>query len=203
MTTIGDHLVGRTAEMAAVDDALGVVRAGSTGSWSSGEPGIGKTRLLAELAARADAAAARCSRAARPSSSATSRSGSSSTRSTSTSPASTRGRSSRCDGDVRIELARVFPVACRSPRRRAGAPGRALPRAPRGAGAARAVGGAPSRSCWRSTTCTGPTRPRSSCSVRCCAARPPRRVLLALAARPRQLPERLAAALERADRAGR
>ena len=56
MTTIGDHLVGRTAEMAAVDDALGVVREGSTGCLVvEGEPGIGKTRLLAELAARADA----------------------------------------------------------------------------------------------------------------------------------------------------
>src|SRR5688572_10754919 len=56
MTTIGDHLVGRTAEMAAVDDALGVVRGGSTGCLVvEGEPGIGKTRMLAELAGRADA----------------------------------------------------------------------------------------------------------------------------------------------------
>ena len=56
MTTIGDHLVGRTAEMAAVDDALGAIRDGHAACLVvEGEPGIGKTRLLAELAARADA----------------------------------------------------------------------------------------------------------------------------------------------------
>ena len=58
------------------------------------------------------------------------------------------------------------------------------------------------RSCSCSTTSTGPTRRRSSCSPRCCAGRRRAAVLLALGARPRQLPERLAGALERADRAG-
>ena len=56
MTRIGDHLVGRAAEMAAADDALGGIRGGTASCLVvQGEPGIGKTRLLAELAARADA----------------------------------------------------------------------------------------------------------------------------------------------------
>ena len=56
MTAIGDHLVGRAAEMVVVDDALRVIREGSAACLAvQGEPGIGKTRLLAELAARADA----------------------------------------------------------------------------------------------------------------------------------------------------
>ncbi len=48
------HVVGRASELAAVQRALGEVEAGE---WRvlaiSGEPGIGKTRLLSELAARA------------------------------------------------------------------------------------------------------------------------------------------------------
>jgi DNA-binding NarL/FixJ family response regulator len=51
-----DILVGRTAELEAIDGSLAVLRS----RWVKpvlviGEPGIGKTRLLAELAARADA----------------------------------------------------------------------------------------------------------------------------------------------------
>ena len=55
-----------------------------------GEPGIGKTRLLAEAAARADAHGYLVLRGAHPSSSAISPSGSSSTRSTNTSGGSSR-----------------------------------------------------------------------------------------------------------------
>ncbi len=53
-----------------------------------------------------------------------------------------------------------------------------------------------------STTSTGPTRPRSSCSAPCSSGRRPRRCCWRSAVRPRQLPERLATALERAHRAG-
>jgi len=50
MTTIGDHLVGRAAEMAGLDDALGAIREGTAACLVvEGEPGIGKTRLLEEL----------------------------------------------------------------------------------------------------------------------------------------------------------
>jgi len=51
MPQVADRVVGRAAELSAIDDAL------TTGQTLlfSGEPGIGKTRLLAELAARADA----------------------------------------------------------------------------------------------------------------------------------------------------
>ena len=59
-----------------------------------------------------------------------------------------------------------------------------------------------SRSCSCSTTCTGPTRRRSSCSARCCAGRRPRAVLIALAVRPRQVPERLAGRARARARAG-
>jgi DNA-binding CsgD family transcriptional regulator len=49
-------LVGRRAELAAVADALGGLEAGRSAILAiSGEPGIGKTRLVDELCARADA----------------------------------------------------------------------------------------------------------------------------------------------------
>ena len=57
MATVAEQLVGRAAELGALERAverLGA-RAGRRRSLLVGEPGIGKTRLLAELAARADA----------------------------------------------------------------------------------------------------------------------------------------------------
>jgi DNA-binding NarL/FixJ family response regulator len=56
MTTVAEHVVGRAAELGALD--LAVERLGSGGPAAvmlDGEPGIGKSRLLSELAARADA----------------------------------------------------------------------------------------------------------------------------------------------------
>ena len=56
MTKVADHLVGRAAELEAIDRALGELCDGRTAPLViQGEPGIGKTRLLAELAKRADA----------------------------------------------------------------------------------------------------------------------------------------------------
>jgi len=56
MTKVADPLVGRAAELDAIDRALGELCDGGTAPLAiQGEPGIGKTRLLAELATRADA----------------------------------------------------------------------------------------------------------------------------------------------------
>ena len=56
MAKVADHLVGRAAELDAIDRALGELRDGRPAPLViEGEPGIGKTRLLAELAERADA----------------------------------------------------------------------------------------------------------------------------------------------------
>ena len=52
---IGEHLVGRADELGSLDHALAQLdRGGSCAIELVGEPGIGKTRLLAELAARAE-----------------------------------------------------------------------------------------------------------------------------------------------------
>src|SRR3954451_17488936 len=49
------HLVGRASELGSVDRLLAQVGEGRSAALELvGEPGIGKTRLLAELAARAD-----------------------------------------------------------------------------------------------------------------------------------------------------
>ena len=51
------QLVGRTDELGAIESALGGLERRSFGALELvGEPGIGKTRLLGELASRADAA---------------------------------------------------------------------------------------------------------------------------------------------------
>src|SRR3954464_8651502 len=51
-----DHLVGRAGELSSLDRVLVELDQGRSGATLLvGEPGIGKTRLLAELAARADA----------------------------------------------------------------------------------------------------------------------------------------------------
>jgi predicted ATP-dependent serine protease len=92
MTKVADHLVGRAAELEAIDRALGELCDGQTARLViEGEPGIGKTRLLAELAKRADTRGCTVLGGARQSSSVTCRSGFSSTPSTSTSPDWTRG----------------------------------------------------------------------------------------------------------------
>src|SRR3954451_19553401 len=50
------HLVGRASELAAVDRLLTQIAAGQSAALQVvGEPGIGKTRFLAELTTRADA----------------------------------------------------------------------------------------------------------------------------------------------------
>ena len=65
MADLAEHLVGRAAELDALDTALARGRAGRRGAIELvGEPGIGKTRLLAELAPARRRA--RTSRARRP-----------------------------------------------------------------------------------------------------------------------------------------
>src|SRR3954471_11506429 len=56
MPLVTEHLVGRAAELGTLDGAVnGLKRDGPAATVLVGEPGIGKTRLLAELAAHADA----------------------------------------------------------------------------------------------------------------------------------------------------
>ena len=56
MATVSEHLVGRAAELGSLDLAVeGLKRGQPAVTLLVGEPGIGKTRLLAELAAHADA----------------------------------------------------------------------------------------------------------------------------------------------------
>ena len=53
---LAEHLVGRAEELLAIEHALAELDQGESAALEvRGEPGIGKTRLLAELAARADA----------------------------------------------------------------------------------------------------------------------------------------------------
>jgi predicted ATPase len=55
VVVLGEHLVGRVEELGCVDQALDLLGEGQgTALAVVGEPGIGKTRLLSELAARAD-----------------------------------------------------------------------------------------------------------------------------------------------------
>jgi predicted ATPase len=55
---LATHLVGRASELGSVDRLLAQIGGGGSAALELvGEPGIGKTRLLAELAARADARA--------------------------------------------------------------------------------------------------------------------------------------------------
>src|SRR3954471_24119537 len=56
MATVADHLVGRAAEVGSLAGVIdGLARDAPAAVVVIGEPGIGKTRLLAELAAHADA----------------------------------------------------------------------------------------------------------------------------------------------------
>src|SRR3712207_4676165 len=55
MAVVADQLVGRSAELGVIDCALAGLRDKAFGALEVvGEPGIGKTRLLRELASRAD-----------------------------------------------------------------------------------------------------------------------------------------------------
>ena len=173
MARAADTLVGRSTELAAVDSALAGLERGCFAALElAGEPGIGKTALLDELAARADARGRLV----------------------------LAGRAAELERDLpfwtfadalddyvhgldprglaelseeeRAELAHVLPSL----------PGRPPHSRPTIASARTArCGGCwscwrrPSRSCSCSTTSTGRTRARSSCSARCCAGRRPRR----------------------------
>src|SRR3954454_6181021 len=56
MALVTEHLVGRAAELGTLEGAVeGLKREGPAATLLVGEPGIGKTRLLAELAVHADA----------------------------------------------------------------------------------------------------------------------------------------------------
>ena len=56
MALLADRLVGRAEELGSLDQVLAELDRGSAAAIELvGEPGIGKTRLLEELAARADA----------------------------------------------------------------------------------------------------------------------------------------------------
>ena len=55
MTSVAEQFVGRSAELGSLKQALAELERGRPGALElAGEPGIGKTRLLAELGARAD-----------------------------------------------------------------------------------------------------------------------------------------------------
>ena len=174
MSQVAPQLVGRPVELGVFDDVLAQLADGRSGAIEVvGEPGIGKTRLLDELAGHADADARGSSsfKARRRSSSATCRSGCSSTRWTSTSGRSTRAQLETLDlQDARAELAHVFasfptaavrsaPLASSDERYRTHRAVRELLEPV----------GATSRWSSSSTTCTGPIRGVDR-AARCTAA---------------------------------
>ncbi len=203
MVSIGERLVGRAETCGVFDDALSELDNGQSAVLAlMGEPGIGKTRLLVELAARADArgqlvlsgAASELERdlpfwlfvdaldeyvAGLP-----------------------PRRLEALDDDVRTELALVLPALARF------GPAREATFQHERYRSHRAV-----RELLERLTASGPLvlvlddlHWADAGSVELLGAllrRPPAAaVLLALAVRPRQAPERVAAALERAHRAG-
>ncbi len=196
-----EHLVGRAEEMSSLDRVLAELDQGSSAAiLLVGEPGIGKTRLLAELAARADARGQLVL------------SGSASELERDL-PFSVfvdaldeyvrgidRNRLTALDDDVRTELAHVFPSLTALATERAVALQHERYRSHR------AVRALLEQLAW--------TQPlvlvlddlhwADSASVELVGAllrrRPAAAVFLALAVRPRQVPERLSAALERAYR---
>lgn len=202
MTLLADHFVGRVHELGSLDQVLAELEEGRAAALQLiGEPGIGKTRLLAELAARADARgqlvlAGSASELERDL------------------PFSVfvdaldeyvrgleRRRLDALDDDVRTELAHVFPAL--SPL----ATERDMTLQHERYRSHRAV-----RALLEQLAAVQPLvlvlddlHWADSASVELVGAllrRPPAAaVLLALAVRPRQLPERVSAALERALRA--
>ena len=178
MGTQTDQLVGRAEEAGLLARALAELEPGrSIAILLVGEPGIGKTRLLTEIGARADAEGHLVL------------SGSASELERDL-PFSlfvdaldeyVRGLDSELvahlDDDVRTELGHVFPSLTTlaggrpaSVRSSTSAIAATVPCVP-----CSSSSHPRSRSCSCSTTCTGPTRPRSSCSERSCGGRPPRR----------------------------
>ena len=170
----------------------------------SGEPGIGKTRMLAELEARAAARGpARALGESPPSSRASCRSGSSWTRSTSTSRRSSRAASTRSDQQTLAELAHVLPsLSARTAAAPAAATTATAPIAP-------SAGSSESLAASKPLVLRSGRPPlgglRVDRAARRAAAPPasPRRCCSRWRVRPRQLPERLSAALERAHRGRR
>ena len=202
MAETASQLVGRGAAVEGLERALDELRGGRPCALEVvGEPGIGKSRGCWPSSRRARMpAATSCSAAAHPSSSARFRSGCSSTRWTTTS-----GRSSR----------RAATGCPTTPWRSCGmCSRRSRPPAPRRRRPTGATG--------RTGPCDGSSRSwpirRRSCSLLddvhwadagsielldALLRRPPAApALIAVAVRPRQLPERLSGALERTHRAG-
>src|SRR4051812_2856696 len=204
MALVTEHLVGRAAELGTLEVAVaGLKRHGPAATLLAGEPGIGKTRLLAELAAHADARGQIVL------------SGSASELEADLPfwvlvdaldefvAGLEPRRLSSLDGRVRAELELVLP----SMPGRAVAPGRAR----------QDERSRPPRAVRELLECIAARAPLvlvlddihwadpASIDVLAALLRTPPSapVLLALGARPRQLPERLAGALERAHRAGR
>src|SRR4051794_16761007 len=204
MPLVTEHLVGRAAELGTLDGAVDALkREGPAATVLVGEPGIGKTRLLAELAAHADARG----------------------------DLVFSGSASELEADlpfwVFVDALDEF-VAGLEPRRLSSLGGQAraelelvLPSMPR-----QHVASGPAlqderyrahRAVCELLECIAASAPlvlilddvhwADPASIDLLAALlrtpPSAAVLLALAARPRQLPERLAGALERARRAGR
>ena len=180
-----DPLVGRTDELESFEQLLDALDHGEAIAVELlGEPGIGKTRLLAELAARAELRGHLVL------------SGSASELERdlpfsvfvhaldeyveTLDPAVLAG----LDDDVQAELAHVLPSLSAL---RTGVPWRTSTSA---TGATAQCGSCSSsshdrsRSCSCSTTFTGPTPRRSSCSARSCAGRRPRACCVALAGPP-------------------
>src|SRR4051794_32704003 len=236
MALVTEHLVGRAAELGTLEVAVaGLERQGPAATLLVGDPGIGKTRLLAEVAAHADARGHLVL------------SGSASELEADLPfwvfvdaldefVAGLEPRRLRSlDGQVRGELELVLPSMPRQEGASGWAPRRRRPRDGGGRGGLELVllstprRGAPPapplqdersrahRAVCELLECIAATAPlvlvlddvhwADPASIDLLAALlrtpPSAAVLLALAARPRQLPERLAGALERARRAGR
>jgi tetratricopeptide (TPR) repeat protein len=203
MTLLAEHLVGRADELGSLDQVLAELDRGRSAVIELvGEPGIGKTRLLTELAARADARGQLVL------------SGSASELEQDL-PFSVfvdaldeyvqglePNRLVALDDDVRTELAHVFPSLSALAKGREGADQHERYRSHRAV-----------RELLDELAATKPLvlvlddfHWADSASVELLGGllrRPPAEaVLMALAVRPRQMPERLSAALERAHRAG-
>jgi ATP/maltotriose-dependent transcriptional regulator MalT len=203
MATVAQQLVGRVEEIDLLDRAVtGLAASGPATLVVLGEPGIGKTRIVSELAARADAAGQIVL------------SGSASELESDLPfwvfvdaldeyvAGLDPRRFESLEDDVRAELGRVLPSLCEY------AAGGEIALQDERYRAHRAV-----RELLERLAATKPlvlvlddVHWADSGSIELIGAllrRPPAAaVLLALAARPRQLPDRLAAALERARRAG-